>query len=95
MVIGVVERDPQTSGTVYATALMIASDGTIVGKHRKMKPTMGERVAWGDGDATGLRVQERPYARVNMINRWEHNIGVARLRDDGRRNPSARRALAR
>jgi nitrilase len=74
VVIGVVERDSDTSGTVYATALMIGADGTVVGKHRKMKPTMGERVAWGDGDATGLRVHERPYARVSMLNCWEHNM---------------------
>ncbi|MBI4443014.1 MAG: carbon-nitrogen hydrolase family protein [Acidobacteria bacterium] len=74
VVIGVSERSKQSRATVYCTLLFVGREGTILGQHRKLKPTHAERTVWGEGEARSLRVYERPYGRVSGLACWEHNM---------------------
>ena len=52
VVMGLTERRPGTTGTLYNTQLFIDSSGQIIGKHQKLVPTIGERLVHmgGGGD---------------------------------------------
>ena len=55
VVIGVCEKIPNTMGTMFNTQVYLGPDGTIIGKHRKISPTVGERLVHmgGFGDTLG------------------------------------------
>src|SRR5712671_3371372 len=75
MVIGVIERD---GGTLYCTALFIAPDGTLAGKHRKLMPTAMERLIWGFGDGSTLPVIETGFGRAGAVICWENYMPLLR-----------------
>ena len=76
----VVERDRDYSGgTLFCTLLYFGPDGTLLGKHRKLKPTAAERYIWGEGDGSTLTVLETPVGRVGGLICWENYMPLARM----------------
>ncbi|CAE6710648.1 carbon-nitrogen hydrolase family protein [Paraburkholderia aspalathi] len=76
VVIGVIERD---HGTLYCTALFFGPDGTLLGKHRKLMPTAGERLIWGYGDGSTLPVFDTPFGRLGAVICWENYMPLMRM----------------
>lgn len=73
LVIGVIEKDNETSGgTLYCTVLFFGPGGTLLGKHRKLKPTAAERIIWGEGDGSTLPVFDTPYGKIGALICWEN-----------------------
>jgi len=79
VVVGVQERDGEFSrGSLYNTMVIIGPDGTLLNRHRKLMPTNPERMVWGQGDGSGLRVVETPSGRVGGLICWENYMPLAR-----------------
>ena len=69
IVLGVNERE---HGSVYNTQLVFDADGSLILRRRKLTPTHHERMVWGQGDATGLKVVESHVGRLGALACWEH-----------------------
>ncbi len=79
VVCGIEERDSQLSrSTLYNTVITIGRDGSLLNKHRKLMPTNPERMVWGFGDASGLKVVDTPVGRIGTLLCWENYMPLAR-----------------
>jgi nitrilase len=76
LAIGVIER---LGSTLYCTLLYFGPDGSLLGLHRKLKPTAAERLIWGEGDGSTLTVIDTPFGRVGGLICWEHYMPLARM----------------
>ena len=77
--IGVNERNSEASaGSLFNTLVYIGPDGTVIGKHRKLVPTGGERLVWASGDGSDLAVFTLPFGRVSGLICWENYMPLAR-----------------
>jgi len=77
--IGVNERNTEASdSTLYNTLLYLGADGKVLGKHRKLIPTAGERLVWGYGAEGDLEVHDLPFGRLGGLLCWENYMPLAR-----------------
>jgi nitrilase len=79
VVMGMSERNVEASGTsLYNTMLYLDAQGEILGKHRKLVPTGGERLVWAQGDGSTLQVYDTPLGKLGGLICWENYMPLAR-----------------
>ncbi len=73
------ERDfAHSQTTIYNTNIVISRDGELLNRHRKLMPTNPERMVWGFGDASGLKVVDTPCGKLGNLICWENYMPLAR-----------------
>ena len=77
--VGINERNAESSGgSLYNTLLYLSPEGHILGKHRKLIPTGGERLIWAQGDGSTLDTYDTPYGELGGLICWENYMPLAR-----------------
>jgi len=77
--IGVNERNSEGSdSTLFNTLLYLGPDGRVLGRHRKLIPTAGERLVWGQAAGSDLEVFDLPFGKVSGLLCWENYMPLAR-----------------
>jgi len=78
--IGVNERNAEASNaSLYNTLLYIDSEGRVIGKHRKLIPTGGERLMWAQGDGSTMVSFDTTFGRLGGLICWENFMPLARV----------------
>ena len=75
-VIGCIEKD---RGTLYCTVLFFDGPSGLVGKHRKLMPTAGERLIWGFGDGSTMPVFDTSLGMIGAAICWENYMPMLRM----------------
>lgn len=79
VVMGLHERNTETSSTsLFNSLLFISEKGEILGKHRKLIPTGGERLIWSQGAGDTLRSYQTSSGKIAGLICWENFMPLAR-----------------
>jgi nitrilase len=79
VVIGMNERNSETSGTsLFNSLLFIDDQGVILGKHRKLIPTGGERLIWAQGEGSSFKSYKTAAGKIAGLICWENYMPLAR-----------------
>lgn len=78
-VVGITEKAPGTMGTLYNTQLFIDNKGNILGKHRKLVPTIWERLIHTGGDGSTLKVFRTEFGELGGLICGEHTNSLAKF----------------
>jgi nitrilase len=79
VVMGLNERNTEaSSASLYNTMIYIDDKGQILGKHRKLVPTSGERLVHAMGDGSTLEVYDTSIGKLGGLICWENYMPLAR-----------------
>ena len=79
IVVGINEKESNKQGTIYNTNLTIGSDGSILGRHRKLVPTWAEKLVWSGGDGSTLVVHDTKIGKLGTLACGENTNPLARF----------------
>jgi nitrilase len=77
LVVGVNEREAERPGSLWNTMLVLGPDG-LLHRHRKLMPTMHERLFHGVGAGDDLAPVQTPLGRIGGLICWENRMPLAR-----------------
>jgi len=79
VVMGMHERNSESSGaSLFNSLLFINDQGEIMGSHRKLIPTGGERLVWAQGKGDTLRSYDTSAGKLAGLICWENYMPLAR-----------------
>ena len=65
--------------TLFNSQVIVDSDGSILGVHRKLQPTYAERYVWAQGNGSSLRNWSLSLGyNLGGLACWEHTMNGAR-----------------
>ncbi len=77
--VGINEKVANAHGTLFNTNLLIGPKGQLLGRHRKLVPTLSEKLVWAYGDGHGLRIHETELGRLGSLICGENANPLARF----------------
>lgn len=79
VVMGLSERNREASNaSLYNTLLYLDPSGSIMGLHRKLVPTAGERTVWARGNGSTLDAYDTSIGKLSGLICWENYMPLAR-----------------
>jgi nitrilase len=79
VVMGINERNAEASNaSIYNTLIYIDDQGNLLGKHRKLVPTGGERLVHASGDGSTLESYDTSIGKLGGLICWENYMPLAR-----------------
>ena len=75
-------------GSLYLTQFWFDNKGNFMGKHRKMRVSVAERLVWGDGQGSMMPVFETELGNLGGCQCWEHDVPLDICAMNGRTSRS-------
>ena len=77
--IGLHEKNTESSNaSLFNSLLFIDDQGEILGTHRKIVPTGGEKMIWAQGDGSTLHIFDTSMGKIGGLICWENYMPLAR-----------------
>ena len=70
--------DRAGGATLYNSLLFFNRKGELIGRHRKLMPSMHERLIYGTGDGRDLNVYDTDIGMLGGLICWEHHMSLSK-----------------